>query len=924
MSTTEFRLTEDKYLFTFQDDAQICIPKDFIEKYQEFPFHDIIKNFEKYDDGTYYIDMLPFHIERVISFLMADNMDIFSLNLKDSYDIYQTLIEYSVKIDKEIQSDLLYHVKGLFYKYLKDNNYDVYVYINCIIKECMPIELFNLEKKEICFNGLLTPKRKDELLYYSLLFKMMNITRVEIIYAYSSNIPIEYICPSCIKDIFHSLEKLEINVTTHYNKTELLLNPNSDEYIMEYNRLFNEYDYEIINPEEYEYYAESEMNEYNKISSSLDRNKLYYSRDLIDTVAERRDKNELPKLYKHIVNEAIYTNDYSQIDINKTENEYTLDDEVRIEYDEKTNDKTFIIDKVYTKHCISQLLLLPSYLYLYHQIDPMFFMKLFEEGVIDSLTTLNIELIKKLANKIDENLFNKIMATHVFPNVTELIYDDDEDDDEDEDDDDNDNDDDEDEDKDKKDNDDDEDDDNNDDESFQLSSIKKECFPKLHIITYDIIITTKNFDSLFSINLMSMIDTIRIHNIDYDKEEEIALRLDEIVYTHSIHININDYFICYFPHLNKLLAKKLISIDYLSIRSSRSENINLFESIENNNQSIDSLDLAFIDDDNDDDDDDDDDDNDDDDDDEDDDEDEDKDKEDNDHDHDQNKIDVRNSLERFLNSDILKHLNNLDVLFDENISIEYLTWISTLFNDNKFNNILKLEIDLSSMEENSSSEALTAYENILEKLISKASIITIKECTMTFINRLIPKGCFHKTTQLILDINDIPDDNFCKLYTKDNFPQLKSINIYQYHNIEWWSPFIDIFCRYMTNSNFLSSSIVRLRIYKDNSDDDYIYDPNNSILRCKYDSNSFINTIIGTKDEEMNKYEIETIFDCINQNKTQNIRSLALYIYDKEQLSKLTKYYDISDEKITVYKQQLNDSSFIQKNHVDYTFGIFH
>ncbi|KAK8789847.1 hypothetical protein WA158_006627 [Blastocystis sp. Blastoise] len=724
---------------------------------------------------------------------MDDNIDISSLDLKDSYDIYKTLIDNSVTLDKEIQ------------------------------KSCIPMELFNLEEKEICFNGLLTPKRKDELLYYALLIKMMNITEVKITYNYASNIPIEYICPSCIKDIFHSLEKLEINVTTHYNKTELLLNPNSDEYIMEYIRLFNEYDYEIINPEEYEYYTESEMNEYNKISSSLDRNKLYYSHNLIDTVAKRRENYQLPKLYKYVVNEAIYTNDYSQVRINKTEDEYTLDDEVRIEYDEKTNDKTFIIDKVYTKHCISQLLLLPSYLciskiifdeYLYHQIDPMLFMKLFE-GVIDSLTTLNIELIKELTNEIDENLFNKIMTTHVFPNVTELICDD----------------------------------------------------------------TTDNFDSLFPASLISMIDTIRINYVDDNEKEEIVLRLDEIVYTHSIHIDINGLNMFY---------------------SSRSANINLFESIENNNQNIDSLKIKFEDD-------------------------------------EDNEDDVRNALERFLNTDILKHLNNLDVSFDKNISMEYLTWISTLFNDNTFNIIHKLEIDLYSMEEDSSSEYLTAFENILEKFISKASIVKIEYSTISFINRLIPKGCFHNTTQLILKINDILDDNFCKLYTTDNFPQLKSIKFHQYCNGEWWSSFIDTLCRYINNSDFPSSSIVRLSFCEDDNYDDYIYDPNNSILRYKYDSNSFINTIIGTYDKMMSKYEIETLFDCINENKTQNIKSLALYIYDEEQLPKLINFintgkipklktlnfrldYDIYEQK-DIYKQQLNDSSFIQENHVNYKFG---
>ncbi|KAK8795566.1 hypothetical protein WA158_000223 [Blastocystis sp. Blastoise] len=791
MSTTEFQLTEAKYLFTFQDETQLWISKEFIDKYQQFPFQDIIKHSEKYEDGSYYIDMPSFSMNKVIDFLMEENIDISSLNLKDSYDIYETLVEYSVTLDKEIQSDLLFHVKELFYEYLEDNFFDVAGYYCKDIESRMPMELYNLKEKEIRVNNLFTPKRKEELLYYSLLFKMMNVTKVEIRYDYASNIPLEYICPSCIKDIFPSLKELKITVNMHYKKTDQLLNLNSDEYIMEYNRLFSINDYEIEYSEEYECYTESEMKKYNKISS-LDPNKLYYSHNLIDTIAKRREKNEIPKLYKYLVNEAMYTNDYSKVEISKTEDEYTLKDIIKIEYDDKTNDKTFIIDKVYTKHGISQLLCLTSYMctskiifeeYLYDQIDPIFFMKLFEEGIFDSLTTLSINTIKLLTNKIDKNLFNKVMTTHVFPNVTELIYDDDND-------------------------------------------------------------ATENFKSIFPVNLISMIDTIRIKKIVTSQNEEIALLLDDLAYTHSIHI---DGIVGY----------------------SNSDTIKKLDCFENYKQNIDSLDINF-------------------------------------ENGNPNKIDKGNLLERFLKSNIVEHLNDLDVSFHKNISMEYLNWISTLFNDNKFKTIHKLRIDLL-INENSSSEYLTGYENIISKLIPKASIVTIKCCTMTFINRLISKGCFLNTTQLNLVINDIPDDSFYEIYTTENFPKLKSIGLDKYNNRELLGSFIKAICTYMNNNNFPSSSIVQLSDICDRlSNNDYIYDPNTSIFRCKYDTNSFMNTIISNKD-----------------------------IYDEEQLSKLIKFIitgkfpklkyisficDISYKQIKTNKQQLKDSAFIQENHVNCLF----
>ncbi|KAK8795561.1 hypothetical protein WA158_000218 [Blastocystis sp. Blastoise] len=867
MSTSDFQLTEDKHLFTFQDETKLWISKEFIEKYQQLPFYDIIEHSEKYEDGSYYIDMSSSSMKTVIHFLMEENVDISSLNLRDSYDIYKTLYEYSVTIHNEINSDLLFHIKELFYKYLENNNFTASEMYDSRYESCMPMKLFSLDTR-LNIKGLITPKRKEELLYYSLLFKMMNVTKVEIRYDYALDIPLEYICPSCIKDIFPSLKELKITVTTNYKESELLLNPNSDEYIKKYSRLFEDYDYEINKQKKYEYYTESDMNEYNKIST-MDLNELYYSEDFINTYNEKRQYNELRKLYKNIVSEAIYTNDYSNVEISTTEDKYTLYDIVSIEYDDKTNDKIFSINKVYTKHGISQLLCFRSYLSIskvifnivdYLHNDAIIIMKLFEEGVFDSLTTLSVKCIKTLSNKVYDNLFNKIMTTHVFPNVTELIYDDD-------------------------------------DGSYQLSLLKKKCFPQLHIINYAIEINLDDFSSLFPINIMSLIDTIRIHKIHYYLQQKIVSLLDNIVYTHSIHIDKIDDCIYYFPHLKELLEKNLISFDTLYINTTYFENIKKLNYIENYNQNINSLNIIFKD----------------------------------------NYYDafhVRNSLEIFLKSSILEHLNKLTVTFVENISIEYLTWISTLFNDNKLNSIHELKINLH-IKEDSSSEYLTAYENIMEKLIPKASIVNIDYCTMTFINRLIPKGCFHNTTELNLDIKDIPDDNFCKLYTTDNFPQLKYIKIYK-DDDEFWISFIKAICRYMNNSNFPSSSIVQLGKFFEYYDKYLLYDPNNSILRCKYNSNSFMNTIIGTKDETISKYEIETLFDCINENKTQKLKYLRICIYDEEHLSKLINfitsgkipelrefYFKINRriyKQINNYKKQLENSLFVQENHVCFKF----
>ncbi|KAK8797609.1 hypothetical protein WA158_005955 [Blastocystis sp. Blastoise] len=870
MSESVAEPAEEKYLFTFQDETQLWIPGEFIKKNTQSLFHDIIQHSEKYDDGSYYIDMLPFHMEKVVSFFNDENKDISSLNLQESYDIYKTLYEYSARLDDEIQSDLVFHIKELFIEYFKENNYEIFE--GDTTKRLLydtPIDLFNTIKKKIIMKGLLTPQRKDKLLYYSLLFKMINITNIRIEYDYDSNIPLEYICPSCIKDIFPSLEELIIYVTTKQTKNGLLLNQRSDEYKIKSARQSYSDDSETKKPEEYDYYKESEMNKYNNISS-LDTNPIYYSNDLIVSCSKSRKNSQLPKLDRNTITEAIYTNDYSKVKNSDMACYNKFKDMARITFDNHKKHKKMYIDEISSKLGMSQLLQLCSYLslseiefngfYSYSENDAMIIIKSLEVGNFDSLTTLSLTWIRILADKIDYNRFNKIMATHVFPNVTELIYN---------------------------------------ERSFLLSKLKKECFPKLHIINYDSEITTDNFMLLFPMDLMSIIDTIKLNRAGINDKEEIVNLLDNLVYTQSIRIDevstqLYNTFIYSLPHLKTLLKKNLISISKLDIDSSDFINTKKLDNFDNDYQNIDRLRITFgyyI------------------------------------------NEDTKKSLESFLKSNILQHLNYLSVTFNGIMNLESLEWISNIFNDNKINSLHELTIDLNSISVFLTSEYLPVFENILDKIISKASIVRIKDCSMTAINRLILKGCFHNATELYLNINDIPDENFCELYTTNNFPKLKSIDICNL-NKDWLKDFFQTICTYINHNNFPLSTSIQLM---DINYTKYIYDHNTSILRCKYDKNSFIDTLVGSQNKVMNKYEIETLFDCINDNKTQYLKSFKINIHYKENLSKLIDFIatgkipklrefiiynrnDISDELINIYEQQLKNSSFIQENQVKYKF----
>ncbi|KAK8797545.1 hypothetical protein WA158_005891 [Blastocystis sp. Blastoise] len=668
---------------------------------------------------------------------MDKNQDISSLNLRDSYDIYRTLLEYSFSTNSEMKSDLFFHIKELFIEYLKENNYDIYQFYGKESLLYMPMKLFDSNKK-----------------------------------------------------------RMRIDVITNYEKTEQLLNPNSDDYIMEYIRLFNKCGYKIKNYKDYDYYNELEMNEFNHYFS-FDIDTIYYPFDLIDTYNKRREINKLPKLYKYVVNEAIYTNDYLNVNINETDDENSYKNIIGILYDEKTNDKTFIIYQVFSTCGISQLLHLLSYysisqneknLYDYTRYESIIIIKALKEGILDSLTTLN-----------------------GYRNMN-------------------------------------------------------------------------NFKSLFPMNIVSMIDSIQIHKIDSTQNETLAFLLDDLAYKYLIHIDGIDSMIYYIPHLKELLEKDLISIHKLCINSSDSVNIKKLDYIICYKHNIECLDITFQ----------------------------------NNKQQDDiiSEIDVNNSLTRFLKNSLLEHLNSFTIKFCDNLSIEYLTWISSLFNENKINTMHELFFDLPNIKKDLSSEYLTIYENIMEKLIPKASIVRIDI------------------------INDIPDDNFCELYTKNNFHQLKSIKLNKYRIKKLWTDFILKLCNYIHNKNFLSSTTIQLSDFISSSND-YIYDPNTSIFRYKQDTHSFMDTIKCTNDKVITEYEIEALFDCINENKTQYLRSLEICVYNEEQLSKIINFINngkipklkefiiyiceiISNNRFCVYKQQLNDSIFINENHVKYDLNTIY
>ncbi|KAK8791058.1 hypothetical protein WA158_005689 [Blastocystis sp. Blastoise] len=932
MSEIETKLTGDKYLFTFQDETQLWVPTKVIEKYRQLPFYDIIMHSDKDENnGSYYMDKLPYNMEKVVRFFMEDTIDVSSMTLQDSFDVYKTLVEYSFPMEDETLRDLLFYVKKSLICYLNDNNYDVYEDYKNSTKLRIPLEFFNTSRKRLVINGLMTPQREETLLHYSLLFKMMNVTRVYIKYQYASNIPSEYIYPTCIKDMFPSYEYFTVCVLSNYIKSDTLLNPNTDEYMMEYVNYYHRLIQKEINDDNCEYYTESEMNEYNK-QSSLEIKNSSYSKRIYNKYTQSRQQNELPKLYKCTLDEAVYANDFSKVEISENIYEYTLKDKAFFRYDDEEKDKLILNMKINTELGISQLLQFPrSYpISIIENISDMMdtrnfaisIMNAFENGVFDSITTLKVEDIKECDELFDDNQFIKVITNHVFPNVTKIDY-------------------------------------------TNFKSIE-------------------NFDSDFPEQLMDMIDTIVIRDLlDYDEIEDANL-LDEFIYKHSLHIigSYND--IHYFPHFKELYEQGLISLqNTIDIIDPYDPLFDfLWNSFEKQNQKIEQFEIHFTDhysashdnapwslyyyydnraiddigdtintnnnetkkDNNDDshyddnskinndsdndsnnnnnqmntsetyddyDDDDYDDYNDDDD-------------EDNDDDDDGNnnqiELDIKDVFKRLFNSNFLQDLDDLRLIFNKPICLRELRNVASLFKDTTFNNIDYLTIELPKKDGNNKPEYFSLFKSILEKVIPKASRINIKGYEYKdIILQLIQNGCFHKATSLEISIGKISCETFLEFFTRDNFPHLKTIQI-SHKKRGWISPFADTLSLSVNSNKFLSS--ISMKLIENTGDYQVLYyNPSESILRCK--------SII--------KYEIEIFIDCIEQHKIPNLKHLIISFCDDTYVSKIINFItsgqipqlkecicyiftDIPKETMDTYKQKIQDSLFIQNNHVDILF----
>ncbi|KAK8795480.1 hypothetical protein WA158_000137 [Blastocystis sp. Blastoise] len=689
MSATNIISSDENYLFTFQNETQLWISREFMEKYSQLPFLNITQHSEKYEDGSYYIDMLPFQMQKVISFLMEDNMDFSTLNLRDSCDIYEILDEYSVVINDEIQSDLLFHIRELFFNYLKDNNYEVYYYDACCQLN-VPMQLFDSTAKTLVIN--------DE---------------------YASNIPLEYIYPSCIKDIFPSLEKLKITVITNYMKTDFLLNPNTTNYMKNYIQFHQFYEYQRNEEERYDYYTISDMKQYNEISS-LDINMKIFSSNLVNSYNEKREKNQLPKLYECIHKEAVYINDYSEVEGSEKIYDYSLEDTVELYYCSKTDDKIIHEITIKTEWGISQLLRFPSYFYFseisleFYSIDSrynaMYVIRAFEEGSFDSITALNFEWM-----------------------------------------------------------------------CFPLSSIKRDYFPKLHTICYYDNINMNNFDSKFPKELMSMIDTIDLSSVRSEIEMNVILRLYDLIHNYSIHIIASYDVIYYFPHNEELIKKGLLSL----------ESQRYCYKFEYEKYSTDQLILGY------------------------------------------NEYIVNKEADTFI----------IKFKIDNDISIKELKWIDSLFRNDTFNHINELIIKLPINSVNSEHEYFSLFESILRKILLKASKVELYgNRNENMIERLVRKGCFHNTIDLNISIEGILDSTFFDLYTQDNFSNLKQIKLDKSEN-EILIHFLDFICLVNNNDNFLSSTIIYFKDSQKYDNKYFYYNPSDSILPYKYNTNLSSETI---------------------------------------------------------------------------------
>ncbi|KAK8814329.1 hypothetical protein WA158_008191 [Blastocystis sp. Blastoise] len=909
METTEFQLNEEKYLFSFQDETQLWIPVKVIENYRELPFYDIIKHSDKYDDGSYYIDMLPLHMKDVIQFLMEDNIDISSMSFKDSADICETLDEYSVDIKDDKLQELSNHVEQIVISFLKENHYKVYFDDNDDSELTMPMEIFSYNSKVLKIDGLTTSEKREKLLCYSHIFKQINITTVFIEYQYSSTIPLEYICPSNIKEIFPALEKLKITVNVSFEETDIRLNPFTDEYMEQFHFFVDwcrDKEWDRI---AYEMFTKSEIRRYQLVNNN-DIHRNQFSKYLLDRYDDLKSEGSLPRLYENKVEEALYNQDYSKLEKTYERSELTKVS-LSLKYEKDSNNVSLDIPCPNIECGFSQLLQLPIYSSISYVSLPSVtskssaepIIKAFQKGYFDSLTELNLSTLEEYVPFFCDYRLSDIITSHIFPDITELHIS------------------------------------NKDKQSSLLCLVNKTCFPKLHIITYDSSFNSdvqETYSCLLPHHLLSFIDTI---NVPYDSSyiKYAAPLLDDLASNYNIHINNLKDGIFYFPNVEKLLANGLISLpEKFEINSNERIKTRYIDAyMDHQNQEIKNLSLAFSD-------------------------------YDDDNDEYMNEMqrrrlyytyihkeedediesfhkrvddDLEEAINGLFQGNTLKHLQEFHLeIYD--VSEKRMKWIESLFNIIPFESLSDLYIRFPSDTMDIKSNYFLSLKTIIIKLIPKASTIFISNNnSMDIYGILISEGFFHNTNQLTIDFDTFDAKSFFDLYTKQNFPKLKKINIkIQQKN---YISLFDTFSEYINKDTLPSSTIC----FKDTIDK--VYSKNNkechplfSLLQCKDLVMTSLEVFMSSWNLGPNvcEYEINLLMKYIKEKKVPNMRNIVIAIRSTEILSQvinliitdqIPKLREIRFEldchtqiNYLLYVKQLKNSEYVKDHHILYEFCL--
>ncbi|KAK8809793.1 hypothetical protein WA158_000736 [Blastocystis sp. Blastoise] len=427
------KVDEDSACFIFQDDSRFRVPLVILNKYPKSLLSLVFQNSENYikDEDAYYIDSPPLSICQLVKF-MRNKITLDSMSINEVCDMQDTIEHF---FGDEVTDSIL-KIEDFCYESFKNLLKEQ----NCELTR--EFEFGYTHDYELVIHSLFTEEKVDRFLEYSKLFNRYNIAKVSLKFDFSEDIPYEYIYPSNLHEIFPKLKSYRLFPSYYPIQKEIQITSSNIHYSVlykQYKRLYyirNDYDKLKKYQEKYPEIEEDPIYDHyihlypiqNKNANSQDE-KINTDRDILYD----NNNNEYifiepevkPDLY--IESLSTYSKEYNdkQIELEnkgiKNNNE-KCDELFSFSYLDRNN--VFDIEHPIISFIIN--------LFKYYsftdtqyklQINIPPFLNELNNGLLDTMQIINIlNFIHPQSYPDYIQLFKDIITTHVFPNLTTILF----------------------------------------------------------------------------------------------------------------------------------------------------------------------------------------------------------------------------------------------------------------------------------------------------------------------------------------------------------------------------------------------------------------------------------------------------------------------------------------------------------------------